>query len=116
MIEPKTTKTYDLHLCYDSGYDDQPRVYARQMWLDRDGLWNTDDDDYDTYYYTEEETNWTIEKFELGDITHLYFDEWFTTEDRHLMLNNLPPKALAWAESLPAYEYYTEAKLEEASV
>jgi hypothetical protein len=114
MIEPKTTKVYDLHLCYDSGYDDQPRVYARQMWLDSEGLWNTDDDDYDSYYYTEEDKDWTVEKFDFDNITHLFFDEWFTTEDTHLMLNNLPPRALAWAESLPAYEYYEQTQLEEA--
>ena len=115
MLEPQTTKTYDLHLCYDSGYDDQPRVYARQMWLDREGDWNTDDDDYDSYFFTEEDTDWLIQKFDLATLDDLYFDEWFaTTGDTELMLNNLPPKALAWAESLPPYEYYTQAQLQEA--
>jgi hypothetical protein len=113
MIEPKTTKVYDLHLCYEEAYDDQPRIYARQMWLDKDGDWTTDDDDYDNYYYTQEDIDWTLKKFELEELWTLHFDEWFTTDDRHLMVNNLPPKALAWAESLPAYEYYEQTQLEE---
>ena len=116
MIEPKTTKVYDLHLCYESGYDDQPRVYARQMWLDRDGEWNTDDDDYDAYYYTKEETDWLIEKFELESVDDYWVDEWFTTDDEKLVSLNLPPQVQAWADSLPAYEYYQQEQLEEATV
>ena len=115
MIEPKTTKVYDLHLCYEVGYDDEPRVYARQLWLDSSGDWNTNDDDYENYYYTDEDINWSVEKFNLEELSDLYFDEWFTTEDTHLMLDNLPPKALEWVASLPAYEYYQQ-ELEEAIV
>ena len=114
MIEPKTTKVYDLHLCYEIGYDDQPRVYARQMWLDRDGDWNTDDDDFDSYYYTQEDIDWTLNKFNLDGLEELYFDDWFTTDDKTLVPYNLSPKAQAWAESLPTYEYYEQAQLEEA--
>ena len=114
MIEPQTTKVYDLHLCYDPRYDDQPRVYARQMWLDREGEWNTDDDDFDSYFYTEEDMDWSIKKFNLDSLEELYFDEWFTTDDKTLVSYNLSPKVQAWAESLPPYEYYTQAQLEEA--
>jgi hypothetical protein len=115
MIEPKTTKTYDLHLCFEPQYDEQPRLYVRELFLDRDGDWNTDDSDSFSYFYTQEDIEWTVGKFNLDEIYDLYVDEWFTTEDRHLMENNLPPKVIQWVESLPAYEYYNQQELEEAT-
>jgi hypothetical protein len=116
MIEPNTTKVYDLHLFYEFAYFDQPRVYARQMWLDRDGEWNTDDDDYASYYYTQEDIDWTLNKFELQDLSEIYFDEWFTTDDTGLVELNLPPQVQAWAKTLPAYEYYTQPEVEKELV
>lgn len=116
MIEPQTTKLYDLHLFYEFAYFDQPRLYARQMFLDREGDWNTEDDDFSSYFYTQEDIDWSLNKFNLQDLSELSFDEWFTSNDKHLTVNNLPPKALAWAERLPAYEYYTQPQREEATV
>lgn len=112
MIEPKTTKVYDLHLSFEPQYDQEPRLYVRELWLDNQGDWNTEDMDSYSYYYNQDDMDWTAKRFDLEDIWDLYVDEWFTTEDRHLMLNNLPPRVIEWVDSLPAYEYYTQEKEE----
>lgn len=100
-----TTKLYDLQFQYETGYDTEPRVIAYELYK-QDGEWNTRTDDRaDMYIFTEEDNQWAINRFDLEDIEDLWVDEFFTTEDRHLVLNNLPPKAIEWVDSLPEYEY-----------
>jgi hypothetical protein len=99
------TKTYDLLWVYDSNYDQEPRVYAYEMYKNREGDWETSNDWSFAYPYTQEDIDWSIKEHNLTTIADLQVDEWFTTEDNHLIELNLSPKARNFVSKLPSYQY-----------
>lgn len=104
METKEMTKLYDLYLSYEPSYDDQPRVYAYQVYKTSEG-WQADHHPSDTYYFDELDQQWLVEQGDLDGIGDYWVDEWFTTEDRHLVELNLPPKVISWLDALPEYEY-----------
>jgi hypothetical protein len=104
METKEMTKLYDLYLSYESGYDDQPRLYVYEVY--KDGVaWQADSYPSYNYYFDELDNQWVVEQFDLEDIGDYWVDEYFTTEDRHLLEINLPPKVISWLDALPEYEF-----------
>jgi hypothetical protein len=108
------TNVYDLNWVHDPDTNNKPpRLYAFELLKDESGWWTLGGSDYESYgyEYTQEDIEWTLENLTQHDktpypsIDELYVDEWFSNLDTHLYRDQLPPKALEWIESLPAYEY-----------
>jgi hypothetical protein len=106
MIEPQTTKHYDLNIYFEAGYSKEPTIYIYELFLDDDG-WETDTNGPAWhYYYDQDDIAWTLKSLNTTEENFTYVDEWFTTENTHLIEQNLPPKARAFIAGLPAYEYF----------
>jgi hypothetical protein len=99
------TKTYDLLWTYDPIWDSVPAVYAYEMYKNQEGEWETSNDWSFSYPYTQEDSDWTVEKHKLTSIADLSVDEWFTTEDTNLIELNLSPSAKNFVSKLPSYQY-----------
>jgi hypothetical protein len=99
------TKKYDLLWAYEANWDSEPRVYAYEMYKNREGQWETSNDWSFSYAYTQEDIDWLVDKFTLTSIADLGVDEWFTTEDTNLIELNLPPNARNFVSKLPTYQY-----------
>jgi hypothetical protein len=99
------TKIYDLLWAYDPEYDQEPRVYAYEMYKNREGEWETSNDWSFAYPYTQEDINWVVDKFTLNSIADLGVDEWFTSQDTNLIEFNLSPRARNFVSKLPPYQY-----------
>jgi hypothetical protein len=104
METKETTKLYDLHLSYETEYDDEPRLYVYEVYKTSEG-WEADNHPSYNYYFDELDNQWLVEQGDLDGISDYWVDEWFTTEDRHLVKSNLPPKVISWLDALPEYEY-----------
>lgn len=104
------TKEYDLHVQFEIGYDEQPKIWAYELYLDKGGFLTTNGYAVASYCFTEEDTEQALAKFKESDsgidtIDDLYWDEWFTTKDDYMMKTNLlSPAVLEWINSLPEYE------------
>jgi hypothetical protein len=104
METKEMTKLYDLYLSYEAGYDDEPRLYVYEVYKTSEG-WQADSHPSYSYYFDELDKQWLVEQGDLEGISDYWVDEWFTTEDRGHVIDNLPPKVITWLDSLPEYEY-----------
>lgn len=109
-MNKQLTKEYDLHVQYEVGYDEQPKIWAYTLFMDKGYLTTASSQAFDSYYFTEEDTEYSLTKFiesnsGIETVDDLYWDEWFTTKDDHMILYNaLSPKVIEWINSLPEYE------------
>jgi len=106
------TKEYDLHAQFEVGYDEVPRIIAYHLDKDEAGYWECSGHSYDTYYFSEEETDMLISKFReanigIEELHDLDWDEWFSAGDHYdqKIMETLPPTVLEWIKSLPEYKY-----------
>lgn len=100
----ETTKEYDINLWTD-GYGDI-KVSAYQMYIDREGLLNTDTQADQTYIFTTDDVEnlnaiWAElgYTYEFGDP----LDDWDVNGEGL----NLPAKVKQWIGALPEYELET---------
>jgi hypothetical protein len=107
MATKEMTKLYDLYLSYENGYDDEPRLYVYEVYKTSEG-WQAEHQPSYNYYFDELDKQWLVEQGDLDSISDYWVDEWFTTEDRGHVTNNLPPKVISWLDALPEYEYEEE--------
>lgn len=100
-----TTKSrkYDLHLVYEHGWDNEPKLYIYECYFDGE-YWTTNNDPSYHYAYELEDIDWTLKQFELPDISDMWIDEWFSIEDTHLVESNIPPRLRKILDELPEYE------------
>lgn len=99
------TKSYELHLFYEPTWNSVPAVYAYEMYKNQEGDWENSNDWSFSYPYTQEDSDWTVENHKLTSIADLSVDEWFTTEDTHIIELNLSPNARNFVSKLPTYQY-----------
>jgi len=97
------TRKYDLHLVYEHGWDNNPRLFIYGMYLDGED-WTTENDYSYAYNFTPEDIDWIVAQFDLDGISDYWVDEWFSIEDTHLVESNLPPRFKVVLDSLPEYE------------
>lgn len=113
---PKTTE-YDVNFYYEYGVTDTPRLWASEMSKNEQGEWETVSDGViGTYYFTPEDVAWLWANYVYDgtpykEMSDLWIDEWYTSEDTAL-IDQLPPNAVAWVASLPEYEYEDLTKTE----
>jgi len=104
----KTTE-YDLHAQFEVGYDNTPTIWAYELFREPNGdLSTSTEGTYDSYKFSQEETNYLVDKFRqsnsgIDSLDDLYWDEWFTTLEKHYR-DVLPETVLNWIDSLPEYE------------
>lgn len=104
------TKEYDLHVQFEIGYDEQPKIWAYELFLEEGGFLATSSHACCSYTFTEEDTQHSLSKFieancGIETIDDLYWDEWFiSNESAVISYNALPPKVIEWINSLPEYE------------
>lgn len=103
------TKKYDLHVQFEIGYDEQPKIWAYQLFM-KDDFLNTDTHACLSYTFTEEDTEYSLTKLieancGIETIDDLYWDEWFISNESDVIsYNALSPKVIEWINSLPEYE------------
>lgn len=108
---PKT-REYDLHAQYEVGYDEVPRIVAYHLDKDEAGYWECSGQSYDTYHFSQEETDILIQNFKqanigIEELHDLDWDEWFSAgkEYDQYIVKTLPESVIKWIDSLPEYEY-----------
>ncbi len=106
-----TTTEYDIHYVYEVGYDDNPKLWAFELYKNEDGYWETISDDIvDRYDFTEEDIAWLLntqrqqDGSSYEDLPDLFIDEWFNSSDKTLA-DQIPPNAREWLRNLTPYEY-----------
>lgn len=113
MVEKLETRLYDLHLLYEVGYDDYPKVLVYKLWKDKNGDWNTESGDIvDRYDFTEQDVDWLESILPEKELSAFHADEWTMCHpDRIHTLSfskYLPPKAIEMLENLPPYSFYQQ--------
>jgi hypothetical protein len=102
-MQATKTRKYDLHLVYEHGWDNSPRLFIYGLYFDGE-YWANDNDYSYAYNFTPEDMEWIVAQFDLDGISDYWVDEWFSIEDTHLIEDNLPPRFKVVLDSLPEYE------------